>query len=182
MFEQVLDPAGHLWLSVLISLVPLMALLFMLAVLRMTAWLATILVGAITIPLGVLVWHAPLIDTLKSYLYGGLTGFWVIDWITFWGLIIFNTLVLTGRFRTVQELDGPPRHRGHSNSNDHAGVGLRGASGRPGGIRYSVGLRGAHSGGAGNRRPGRHTCCRPGEQCARYLTARSGLPFLAWRQ
>ena len=53
MFEQVLNPAGHLWLSVLISLVPLIALLFMLAVLRMTAWLATILVGVITIPLGV---------------------------------------------------------------------------------------------------------------------------------
>ena len=101
MFEQTLDPTGHVWLSVLISLVPLFVLLFMLAALRMTAWLASILVGAITIPIGVFVWHAPLAGTLKSYLYGGLTGFWVIDWITFWGLIIFNTLVLTGRFRTV---------------------------------------------------------------------------------
>jgi lactate permease len=98
MFQQSLDPAGHLWLSVLLSLIPLFALLFMLAVLRMTAWLATIIVGAITIPLGVYVWHAPLAGTLRSYLYGGLTGFWVIDWITFWGLIIFNTLVLTGDF------------------------------------------------------------------------------------
>src|ERR1700688_194540 len=98
MFEQTLDPTGHVWLSVLISLVPLFVLLFMLAALRMTAWLASILVGAITIPIGVFVWHAPLAGTLKSYLYGGLTGFWVIDWITFWGLIIFNTLVLTGDF------------------------------------------------------------------------------------
>jgi lactate permease len=98
MFEQVLDPTGHVWLSVLISLVPLIALLFMLAALRMTAWLASILVGVITIPIGVLVWHAPLAGTVKSYLYGGLTGFWVIDWITFWGLIIFNTLVVTGHF------------------------------------------------------------------------------------
>jgi lactate permease len=98
MFEQTLDPTGHLWLSVLVSLVPLLVLLFLLAVLRMTAWLATILVGAITIPLGVAVWHAPLLSTLKSYFYGGLQGFWVIDWITFWGLIIFNTLVLTGNF------------------------------------------------------------------------------------
>jgi lactate permease len=98
MFEQVLNPTGHLWLSVLVSLVPLFALLFMLAALRMTAWLASILVGVITIPIGVYVWHAPLAGTLKSYLYGGLTGFWVIDWITFWGLIIFNTLVLTGDF------------------------------------------------------------------------------------
>jgi len=98
MFEQVLNPAGHIWLSVLLSLVPLIVLLLMLAVLRMTAWLASIIVGAITIPLGVYVWHAPLANILKSYLYGGLTGFWVIDWITFWGLIIFNTLVLTGDF------------------------------------------------------------------------------------
>ena len=98
MFEQIVNPAGHLWLTVLISLVPLVGLLFMLAVLRMTAWLASILVGVITIPLGVLVWHAPLMDTLKSYLYGGLTGIWVIDWITFWGLIIFNTLIQTGDF------------------------------------------------------------------------------------
>jgi lactate permease len=98
MFEQILDPTGHVWLSVFVSLIPLIALLFMLAALRMTAWLATILVGVITIPIGVFVWHAPLAGTLKSYLYGGLTGFWVIDWITFWGLIIFNTLVLTGDF------------------------------------------------------------------------------------
>src|SRR5258705_12324152 len=98
MFEQVLNPTGNLWLTVLISLIPLIALLFMLAVLRMTAWLATIIVGAVTIPLGVFVWHAPLISSLKSYLYGGLTGFWVIDWITFWGITIFNTLVLTGNF------------------------------------------------------------------------------------
>ena len=54
--------------------------------------------GAVTIPLAVLVWHAPFVGTLKSYLYGGLTGVWSINWITFWGLIIFNTLVLTGDF------------------------------------------------------------------------------------
>src|ERR1700719_2565961 len=75
----------------------------MLAALRLTAWLATILGGVITILLGVLVWHAPVRDTLKSYLYGGFTGFWAIDWITFWGLIIFNTLVVTGNFERFKK-------------------------------------------------------------------------------
>ncbi len=98
MFQQTLNPAGNLWLTVLVAMIPFAALLYMLAVLRLTAWLATILGGVITILLGVLVWHAPVRDTLKSYLYGGFTGFWAIDWITFWGLIIFNTLVLTGMF------------------------------------------------------------------------------------
>src|SRR6202050_2162312 len=103
MFQQTLNPAGSLWLSVLISMVPLIALLYMLAVLRLTAWLATIVGGLITFLLGILVWHAPASDTLKSYLYGGFTGFWAIDWITFWGLIIFNTLEQTGRFERFKE-------------------------------------------------------------------------------
>jgi lactate permease len=98
MFQQTLNPAGNLWLTVLIAMIPFAALLYMLAALRLTAWLATILGGVVTVILGVLVWHAPVGDTLKSYFYGGFTGFWAIDWITFWGLIIFNTLVLTGRF------------------------------------------------------------------------------------
>ncbi len=48
MFEQSLNPTGHLWLTILAALVPLIALIFMLAVFRMTAWLASILAGVIT--------------------------------------------------------------------------------------------------------------------------------------
>jgi lactate permease len=98
MFEQTLNPTGHLWLTILTALIPLAALILMLAVFRVTAWVATIIGGIVTVPVAVFVWHAPLSNALKSYLYGGLTGIWNIDWITFWGLIIFNTLVLTGNF------------------------------------------------------------------------------------
>ena len=98
MFHQILAPTGNLWSTILLALLPLAALLFMLAGLRLTAWLATIFAGVITVATGVLGWHAPLGDTLHAYLYGGLQGAWVIDWITFWGLVIFNTLVLTGDF------------------------------------------------------------------------------------
>lgn len=98
MFEQSLNPTGQLWLTILAALTPLAALIFMLTVFRITAWLASTLAGIVTIAVGVVVWHAPLASTLKSYLFGGLTGIWSIDWITFWALIIFNTLVLTGSF------------------------------------------------------------------------------------
>ncbi|HEY2496622.1 MAG TPA: L-lactate permease [Candidatus Angelobacter sp.] len=98
MFQQILAPTGSMWSTILLALVPLAALLFMLAVLRMTAWLATIIAGVVTILIAVFGWHAPMGDSLRSYLYGGLQGAWTIDWITFWGLIIFNTLVLTGDF------------------------------------------------------------------------------------
>ena len=98
MFQQTLNPTGHLWLTVLVALVPLIVLIVMLAVLRVTAWLSSILAGIATVPVACFVWHAPLANTMRSYFYGGLTGVWNIDWITFWGLIIFNTLVLTGNF------------------------------------------------------------------------------------
>src|SRR5580704_7340326 len=103
MFQQTLNPLGNLWLTVFVAMVPFVALLYMLAALRLTAWLATIIGGVVTLLLGILVWHAPGVTTLKSYFYGGLTGFWAIDWITFWGLIIFNTLVLTGLFKRFKK-------------------------------------------------------------------------------
>jgi lactate permease len=102
MFEQILNPTGQLWLTILFALVPLLALILMLAVFRVTAWLATIVGGAVTIALGMAVWHAPFANLMKSYLFGGLTGVWSIDWITFWGLIIFNTLVLTESFQKFE--------------------------------------------------------------------------------
>ena len=64
----------------------------------MTAWLATLVAGLVTVMLGVAVWHAPIEETARAYLYGGLQGVWAVDWITFWGLIIFNTLNVTGDF------------------------------------------------------------------------------------
>lgn len=35
---------------------------------------------------------------MYAYLYGSITGLWSVDWITIWGVILFNTLVVTGVF------------------------------------------------------------------------------------
>jgi len=103
MFNQTLVPVGTLGITIIISLIPLAFLLFLLAGIRMTAWLACLLAGIITLPLAVYVWHAPFGVTMRAYLYGALQGTWVIDWITFWGLIIFNTLVITGDFEKFRK-------------------------------------------------------------------------------
>ena len=44
----------------------------------------------------------PLGDGLLAYLYGSATGVWNVDWITFWGVILFNTLVTTGAFEKLR--------------------------------------------------------------------------------
>ena len=87
-----------MWLTVLLALVPLAVLLFLLAIARLTAWLAALTAGLVALGLGALVWHAPWSGMLRSYAYGALSGAWVINWITLWGLVIFNTLVVTGDF------------------------------------------------------------------------------------
>ena len=98
MFAQILDPTGNLFVTWLVALIPVAALLFMLAVLRWSAWLATLIGSLVTLALGLWVWHMPLDQGIDAYVYGSLTGIWNVDWITFWGVMLFNTMVITGAF------------------------------------------------------------------------------------
>jgi lactate permease len=95
---QSLNPAHSTLGSTLIALIPIVLLLILLPVLRMSAWQAVIIGAVATIILAITVWHTPAGDTFGAWGVGAGTGFWSIDWITFWGVIIYNTLVKTGAF------------------------------------------------------------------------------------
>ena len=97
-FTQTLVPLGSLWTTVAIAFVPLIVLLALLAGLRMTAWKATLAAGLVTAVIGMIVWHAPAEMMARAYIYGGLQGTWAVNWIVFWGLTIYNTLLVTGEF------------------------------------------------------------------------------------
>src|SRR5580693_7163849 len=98
MFTQILDPTGNLFVTWLVALIPVVLLLVLLAGFRMSAWLAVLIGSIVTFLLGLWVWQMPLGDGIKAYLYGSATGVWNVDWITFWGVMLFNTLVITGTF------------------------------------------------------------------------------------
>ncbi len=98
MFTQILDPTGNLFLTWLVALIPVVLLLVLLAGLRMSAWLAVLIGSIVTFLLGLWVWQMPFGDGVRAYLYGSATGVWNVDWITFWGVMLFNTLVTTGAF------------------------------------------------------------------------------------
>src|SRR2546427_263443 len=102
MFHQVLNPTGNLGLTVLAALIPVIALLVMLAVFRITAWLATIIGSILTLIVAIAIWHLPFSNGIQSYFIGSANGIWAVDWITFWGVVIFNTLKLTGLFDTLK--------------------------------------------------------------------------------
>lgn len=99
-FHQVLNPAGNLLLSTVVALVPVALLLVLLALFRVTAWLAVLIGSVVTLLLAVLLWGAPLGGSLQAYLVGSATGVWSVDWITFWGVVIFNTLVWSSSTRS----------------------------------------------------------------------------------
>ena len=103
MFIQVLDPLGNLGLTVLVALIPVLFLLVLLAVFRVTAWLATLIGSILTLIIAIVVWQVPVGGGIQAYLIGSANGIWAVDWITFWGVIIFNTLSLTGLFDTFKK-------------------------------------------------------------------------------
>jgi len=98
MFQQVLNPTGNLFVTWLVALVPVVLLLVLLAVFRVSAWLATLIGSLVTLAIGILVWGMPLRAGIQAYAYGSLTGVWAVDWITFWGVMLFNTLTINGVF------------------------------------------------------------------------------------
>ena len=102
-FTQVLHPAGGQAGSTLLALVPVAVLLGALALLRLSAWLAVIIGSAVTILLALVVWNVPAGDTFKSYFYGTATGAWAVAWIVFWGVVLYNTMVVTGSFERLKE-------------------------------------------------------------------------------
>ena len=102
MFTQIVDPVGNLGLTCLIALIPVVLLLVLLAVYRVSAWLAVLIGSIVTFVLALLVWQMPFGDGVRAYVYGSATGIWNVNWITFWGLMLFNTLGVSGVFENFR--------------------------------------------------------------------------------
>jgi lactate permease len=101
-FTQYLDPFHSTLATTLVALIPIALLLVLLAVVRMTAWQAVIIGAVVTLIMAITIWHAPVSSSFGAWGIGAATGIWAIDWITFWGVVIYNTLVVTGAFEDLK--------------------------------------------------------------------------------
>ena len=102
MFTQLIDPLGSLTLTCLVALIPVVFLLVLLAVFRVPAWIAVLLGAIVTFALAVIVWKMPADLGGQVFLNGAATGMWNVNWITLWGLVLFNTLSVTGLFENFR--------------------------------------------------------------------------------
>jgi lactate permease len=90
--------ANSLGLSSLVAIVPLLVLFVLLGVIRMRAWLASLISVVVALILAVAVYSMPLGDAINSGLWGAAFGFFPIMWIVINAIWIYNLTVETGHF------------------------------------------------------------------------------------
>ncbi len=99
MFRQLLTPVGDsLGLSFVVAILPVVAVLVLLGLLRRPAWqaaLAGLIVGLIV---AVSAWHMPIGLALDSVLNGAVFALWPVMWIVVNALLLYNIAVRSGRF------------------------------------------------------------------------------------
>lgn len=101
-WEQLYDPAGNIWLSSLIALLPIAFFFVALAVLRMKGWLAGTLTVAIALGVALLFYRMPPLQALGAALYGFVYGLWPIAWIILGAVFLYKISVRTGQFDIIR--------------------------------------------------------------------------------
>jgi len=101
-WEQLYDPAGNLWLSSLIALLPIAFFFVALAVLRMKGWLAGTITVVIALAVALLFYRMPVSQALGAAGFGFLYGLWPIAWIIIGAVFLYKVSVKTGQFAIIR--------------------------------------------------------------------------------
>ena len=103
MYQQVLDPVAHsLAWSSLVAAIPLLLLFVLLGVMRVTAWVASLISLAVAIVVAVLVYGMPIGQTLLAGTEGAAFGFFPILWIVINAIWVYQQTVETGHFDVLR--------------------------------------------------------------------------------
>src|SRR5579859_470032 len=97
-WTQVYDPLGHWWLSTLISALPIVVLLGLLAGLRIRPHLAACAGAAAAWTVAVTVFHMPVALASMSFAYGVSFALMKIAWIVVAAVYLYDISVATGQF------------------------------------------------------------------------------------
>ncbi|MGO9389080.1 L-lactate permease [Rhodoblastus sp.] len=99
MFSQLLTPvADSLGLSFLVAILPIVALLVLLGVLRRPGWQAALVGLIIGLVIAIGVWKMPVDLAFNSVLNGAVFALWPVMWIVVNALLLYNVAVRSGRF------------------------------------------------------------------------------------
>jgi lactate permease len=103
MYRQILDPMFHsLGWSSLAAAVPLATLFVMLGVLRITAWVASVVSLAVAIAVAVAIYGMPIDQAALAASEGAVFGFFPILWIVINAIWVYQMTVQTGHFDVLR--------------------------------------------------------------------------------
>src|SRR2546421_2256297 len=103
MYRQVLDPVAHsVALSALFAALPLLVLFVLLGVVRLTAWISSLVALAVALVVATVVYPMPPAQAGLSATLGAAFGLFPILWIVINAIWIYNMTVLTGHFDVLR--------------------------------------------------------------------------------
>jgi lactate permease len=103
MYRQILDPVAHsLAWSSLVAALPLAALFVMLGVMRVRAWIASVVSLAVAIAVAVAVYGMPIGQAALAGSEGAVFGFFPILWIVINAIWVYQMTVVTGHFDVLR--------------------------------------------------------------------------------
>jgi lactate permease len=99
MFRQLLTPvADSLGLSFAVAVLPIVAVLILLGVLRRPAWQAALGGLAVGLVIAVTAWKVPVGLAIDAVVNGAVFALWPVMWIVVNALLVYNIAVRSGRF------------------------------------------------------------------------------------
>ncbi len=103
MYRQVLDPvAGSLGLSALFAALPLLTLFVLLGVVRMKAWIASVIALAVALLVATVVYPMPVAMAASATTLGAAFGVFPILWIVVNAIWVYQMTVDTGHFDVLR--------------------------------------------------------------------------------
>jgi len=112
-YFQNYDPLNNVFLSTLVAALPIIVLLYLLALhphtkkeghkeLGIFAPYAAIIAAVVAFIVSVLVMKMPFSSAASAFVYGALSGLFPIGWIVFAAIFLYNTTLVTGKFEILK--------------------------------------------------------------------------------
>ena len=102
LWQQNYDPAGTIWISALVALIPIVFFFLALTKLRLKGWQAGTVTVLLSLAVALFFYRMPVSAALASAVYGFFYGLWPIAWIIVAAVFLYKISVKTGQFDVIR--------------------------------------------------------------------------------
>ena len=102
LWQQNYDPAGNIWLSALVALIPILFFFLALTKLRLKGYQAGTITVVLALAVALVFYRMPVSAALASAVYGFFYGLWPIAWIIVAAVFLYKISVKTGQFDVIR--------------------------------------------------------------------------------